>query len=136
MLLLQEAVDPTDISSTLKGRVSLLCMAVECVDRLMRLTPADDFTRQHATVVVSELGSLLYHAYNQLCRLEREGDILNDAYSLLRELQRLNAIEWPTINIGREQIEVADRGRVLGDVIGRLRALEWFRTDSADGLSL
>ncbi len=125
LLLTQDAIDPSQNSEVIPGRVRLLCMSVEAVDSLMQATPPDDFVKEHAMSIVTSLGSMLYVSYNQLRQSMPEGPIVNDAYALLSQLRKLGAVQWPNVTIGTETIDAADRGRLLGDIIGRLRALEW-----------
>jgi hypothetical protein len=66
---------------------------------------------------------MLYHYYNTVGKTHSNSPYLDSAYEALSIMRRLSTIETPTITVLDEQVNPSSPHSLIGDLVGRSRAL-------------
>ena len=121
--ILQISVDPNNSDNINQSLLSIYTTAVfALLNELASLVP-DDNTRAHINCITRYLGSMLYHFYNLIGNKHPDSPYLEAAHEALSIMQNYTNIESPVITVLNEQIDPTSSQPLIGDLVGRSRAL-------------
>lgn len=130
ILLYCPAIDGCRMMSIDRGCMVLWVRSLEILQLLLNEFPQeDDAVREHVTKIVTYEVSMLYFVYNRLMEQAENGEIMTDAYELLRQYSF--AVNTPEINVNGVMVKPDEDYRpVMADLMGRSRALGIFKVDA------
>lgn len=121
--ILQISVDPNHSDNIDQSLLSIYTTAVfALLNKISTLTPDDD-TRTHIDCITRYLSSMLYYYYNLIGNKCPDSPYLEAAYEALSIMQNYTKIESPVISVLDEQISPTSPQPLIGDLVGRSRAL-------------
>ncbi len=128
LMLLRDAIDTSQSSQLDQVELDQLLLATKTFLSLSeRINPDDSEATTHASAILTLLASRLYNQYR---RLNGTGNPnLDEAYTLLMQLRDINAICYPNVAINGAEVSVDDKAAIMGDIVGRARAMGWLVCD-------
>lgn len=128
MLLYRSTMTRTRPFRFAQSQLDILCrlltaaMAVGDVRGYMSAS-ADARSVDHFAHIISYIASMLYFYYKEVGNALPDSPLLEEAYSLLEQMQEIGAIQYPTIRVNTRDVEANDIIHILPDLFGRSRAL-------------
>ena len=122
--ILQISIDPNHSDNIDQSLLSIYTTAVfSLLNTLSASAPESDDARIHITHISRYLASMLYHYYNTVGKAHSDSPYLNSAYEALPIMRQYTIIETPTITVLDEQVNPSSPHSLIGDLVGRSRAL-------------
>lgn len=128
LLLYRSTLAKSRSAALAQSQLDILCRmlsaALETGSRQGFTSPgADETDVDHFAHIISYVASMLYTYYNEVSASRPDSPMLEDAYSLLEQMQALGAVQYPDILVKDTEVPAADIAGILPDLLGRSRAL-------------
>lgn len=128
MLLYRSTLARAKSAELAQSQLDILCCllsaALETGDnRGYTSATADADELDHFAHIISYISSMLYAFYREVGDSRPDSSILEEAYSLLQQMQELGAVQYPVIRINDCDIPSGDIKAILPDLLGRSKAL-------------
>lgn len=98
-----------------------VCSVIDCFDAMGDANDSND--EDHRGFILSYLASLLYYYYRVTAETEPDDPSLGEAYRFLSAIKDSGAIQTPTIKLGEQEVDPANSGPLLVDIMSRAAAL-------------
>ena len=121
---------PSLTQSQLDILCRLLSSALEVGDRQGFTSPeADPADVDHFAHIITYIASMLYAFYNEVGTSRPDSPMLEDAYTLLEQMEAIGAIQQPDVRVNDTEVAATDLSAILPDLLGRAKALSILKTD-------
>lgn len=122
--ILQISIDPNNSDNINQSLLSIYTTATfALLNTLSSMPPDSNEATQHAETISRYLASMLYYYYNLVGKTSPNSPYLESAYEALTIMKQFTQIETPLITVIGEQINPQLPHSLIGDLVGRSRAL-------------
>lgn len=116
------------------ARFALIPLGVEAISSFMQTLAMlsqqpDETAREHATVVVSLLASMLFAHYKLYKDVHPDAEPVKAAYQVLDDMIKARLVQSPKLHTPDGEVDPDDVEPVFAELIGRTRALGYFSVE-------
>lgn len=111
-----------------QSQLDILCRTLQCAlevgsARGYTSDEAEEADVDHFAHIISYLSSMLYAYYREVGSSRPDSPMLEEAYSLLEQMEQIGAVQYPGVRIKDSDVPSGDIAAILPDLLGRSRAL-------------